>query len=327
MASMEPGTAGNGAELDRLQRQRRILLKGGIVLTLDRRVGDFAKADVLIEDGRIGDVRPDIGPVGDDAAVIDASDRIIIPGFVDTHSHSYQGLLRSSLPCGIVEPDYKRDIQDIITPAYRPADVFAGVLVTALGMIDIGTTALVDISQSNHTPEHSDALIAALAEAGIRAVCAYSRGSGPGSQFPQDSARLRRTYFNSEDQLLTLALAVAREARTFRFAREAGLQAVLHIRLDSQVLLALGKAGLLRPCRTAGVPAARESAVRCQGATASPAAAENRPSRPSTSLTSRPSTCDFSAQSVTIEMMLAGAEPPTLRLITNATEPDRVGTL
>ena len=47
-----------------MQGQRRILLKGGVVLTLDRQVGDFAQADVLIEDGKIREVRPDIAVVG-----------------------------------------------------------------------------------------------------------------------------------------------------------------------------------------------------------------------------------------------------------------------
>src|SRR5436305_14767621 len=72
-----------GAELARLQGQRRILLKGGVVLTLDRQVGDFAQADVLIEDGKIREVRPNITIASDAAAVVDATNRIVIPGFVD----------------------------------------------------------------------------------------------------------------------------------------------------------------------------------------------------------------------------------------------------
>ena len=39
---------------------RAILIKGGCVLTLDRAVGDFEQADVLIEDGKIAAVRPNI---------------------------------------------------------------------------------------------------------------------------------------------------------------------------------------------------------------------------------------------------------------------------
>jgi 5-methylthioadenosine/S-adenosylhomocysteine deaminase len=49
---------GNNGELARVLGERRILIKGGVVLSLDRQVGDFAHADVLIEDGKIREVRP-----------------------------------------------------------------------------------------------------------------------------------------------------------------------------------------------------------------------------------------------------------------------------
>jgi len=245
-STVAPGSVqAQNAELTRLQRARRILIKGGIVLTLDRQLGDFAAADVLIEDGKIRDVRP--GITASAAAVVDAANRIVIPGLIDTHVHSYQGLLRSTLPNGLVDPDYNRDIQNSLTPAYAPADVYAGELITALAMIDNGTTTIVDIAQISHSPEHSDACIRGLQNSGIRAVHAYSRGSGPRSRYPQDIARLRRTYFNSKDQLLTLALATSTEPDTFRAARDAGVQAVLHIRVNSEPLLLLGRAGLLKP--------------------------------------------------------------------------------
>src|SRR5882672_7238911 len=85
-----PGAA--DAELARVQGQRRILLKGGVVMTLDRQVGDFAQADVLIEDGVIREVRPNIAVTGEAAAVVDATNRIVMPGFIDTHHHFYQGI-------------------------------------------------------------------------------------------------------------------------------------------------------------------------------------------------------------------------------------------
>src|SRR3981081_4301455 len=62
----------------------RTLLKGGVVLSYDPAVGDFERADVLIEDKKIAAVRPDISA---DAAVIDASQMIVLPGFIDTHHH------------------------------------------------------------------------------------------------------------------------------------------------------------------------------------------------------------------------------------------------
>jgi 5-methylthioadenosine/S-adenosylhomocysteine deaminase len=111
----------------------------------------------------------------------------------------------------------------------------------------MGTTAMVDISQVAHSPEHSDANIKALQDSGMRAVFAYSRGAGPKAQYPQDLVRMLRTYFSSTDQLLTPAMATSVDPKTFMAARDMGVRAVLHIRLNPAPLLALGRAGLLRP--------------------------------------------------------------------------------
>ena len=83
LAQREPTLA--GAE------RRRVLLRGGCVLTLDRSIGDFDRADVLIEGSTIAAVQPDLEISGDDVEVIDASRMIVMPGFVDTHRHMWQG--------------------------------------------------------------------------------------------------------------------------------------------------------------------------------------------------------------------------------------------
>jgi 5-methylthioadenosine/S-adenosylhomocysteine deaminase len=235
-------------DLARVASRRRILLKGGVVLTLDPRVGDFAQADVLIEDGKIREVRPGIAAL-DDAAVVDAANRIVLPGFIDTHHHFYQGILRNILTNGLLNPDYNRDISNTLTAAYRPSDVYAGTLVTALGMIDGGTTAAVDTSQVSHTPEHSDAGIQALKDSGLRAVYAYSRGAGPASRYPQDIVRLQGKSFSTSDQLLTLALGGTLDAKIFAVAREADVNTVSHgVNSNTErTLVELGRAGLMRP--------------------------------------------------------------------------------
>jgi 5-methylthioadenosine/S-adenosylhomocysteine deaminase len=115
-------------------------------------------------------------------------------------------------------------------------------------MIDTGTTAMVDISQVSHTPEHSDACVRALQESGIRAVYAYHRCAGPATQYPQDIKRLQRTYFSSKHQLLTLALTANLNANVFTLAREVGVPVVQHlVGTDlSPQLLDLARARLLR---------------------------------------------------------------------------------
>ena len=251
--AQDTGAAGADPELGRLQSQRRILLKGGVVLTLDRQIGDFAQADVLIEDGKIREVRPNIAVSGDAAAVIDASNTIVMPGFVDTHHHCYQALFRNVLANGLLNPDYSRDITGTLTPSYEASDAYAGVLVSALGAIEQGITTVVDTSQVCHTPEHSDAMIRALQESGLRVVYAYNRGDGPRSQYPRDIVRLQRTYFNSPDQLVTLAIAGGftrpEQTEVLTVAREVGVPVVSHGVSDAseQVMLGFWRAGLVRP--------------------------------------------------------------------------------
>ena len=206
---------------------QRVLLKGGVVLTMDPRLGDFEKADVLIEGSKIAAVGPNLP--ADGASSIDASSMIVMPGFVDTHRHIWQGQLRNVLPNGRLDPDYFRDIGTSARNAYRPEDVYVGDLLSAWGAINAGITTLLDWSHISNSPEHSDAAVQGLRESGIRAVYGYGTGAaGPSNQYPNDIRRLRRQYFSSPDQLVTLALATAFDPKHWEVAREVGAPITLH---------------------------------------------------------------------------------------------------
>ena len=101
-------------------REGRYLIKNGVVLTMDAGVGDFERADVLVEGGKIVAVRPDIAA---EATIIDASNRIVLPGFTDTHHHFYQSAMRNILGNGLLE-DYFRDIVAKATPLFRASDAY-----------------------------------------------------------------------------------------------------------------------------------------------------------------------------------------------------------
>jgi cytosine/adenosine deaminase-related metal-dependent hydrolase len=217
---------------------RRILLKGGVVLTLDPNLGDFEKADVLIDGSKIAAVGPNIEA---SAVVIDASNLIVMPGFVDTHRHIWQGQLRNILPNGQLNPDYMRDILGTARSVYRPEDAYIGDLVSALSAINAGVTTLLDWSHIGNSPEHTDAAIEGLRESGIRGVYAYGSGTaGPLNQFPQDIRRLRKQYFSSDDQLLTLAMAAGLNPEPWAVAREVGAPITLHVN-GTGTLLPLAK--------------------------------------------------------------------------------------
>jgi 5-methylthioadenosine/S-adenosylhomocysteine deaminase len=250
VAQQNPGGA---ATLDRLLRSqsdpnRRIIFQGGVVLSLDPKVGDFEKADVLIEGKRIAAVGPNLAATAGSALVVNATDRIVMPGFVDTHHHQYETLLRSILADGLLrdEPkNYGSVIQGVFTPVYLPQDAYISELVASLNQINAGVTTTVDTSQVSLSPAHSDACIAGLKESGRRAVFAYSAGVGPASQYPQDIARLRKQYFSSGDQLLTLALHAAVNADHWKLARSVGAPVVSHF--ISGDLQPMKNAGLLGP--------------------------------------------------------------------------------
>ena len=71
----------------------RLLIRGGDVIDTELEPVVRRATDVLIEDGRIAEVGS--GLTADGAEVIDATDRIVLPGFVDAHRHVWQAGLRS----------------------------------------------------------------------------------------------------------------------------------------------------------------------------------------------------------------------------------------
>ena len=242
----------------------RKLFRGGIVLSLDPVVGDFANADVLIDGDRIAAVGPNLAVNG--AEVIDASGMIVMPGFVDSHRHIWEGILRN---IGTDVPlegrvSYISFVLRTLAPAFRPEDAYAGNLVSAVGAIDAGITTLLDWSHIQASPAHTDAVIQALRDSGLRGVFAYGFpwwGKWEERQ-PSWFVRAATEHFSSKDQMLTLALAapgpeftdfeVARDH--WKLARETGARITAHVGVgtygqDAKVQ-EMGEAGLLGPDTT-----------------------------------------------------------------------------
>ncbi|MFI6011123.1 amidohydrolase family protein [Streptomyces sp. NPDC051243] len=190
----------------------RMLLRAGHVLSMDPAIGDLPQGDVLIEDGKITAVEREISA---DAEVLDMTGRIVIPGFVDTHRHTWEASIRNVAPDATLD-DYFVDILDTFAPLYTPQDVYAANLAGSLECLNAGITTLVDWSHINNTPEHPDAAIQGLAESGIRAQYAYGSANTSLADYwfeskiaipGDDVRRIRGKYFASDDGLLTMALA------------------------------------------------------------------------------------------------------------------------
>ena len=188
-----------------LDPNRRLLLKGGTIVSLDPSVGDFVQGDILIQGNKIAAVGANVKLSGPAPRIIDASNTILIPGFIDCHRHSWEGVLRRIIPNGDIAK-YMATTHQGFAPYYRPHDVYVGNLVTALGCIDAGMTCVIDNSHNSRSSAHSDAAVQALFDSGIRAVHASGapQNGDWDHQWPQDLERLQKRFFSSGDQLVTL---------------------------------------------------------------------------------------------------------------------------
>src|SRR6476469_9636055 len=218
----------------------RTLLRGGIVVSMDPVIGDLSRGDVLIEDGRIAAVAVTIDAAG--AEVVDAAGKIVLPGFIDTHRHTWQTPVRGVLPCCTLDA-YFGDMLGKIGLNYRPEDVYIGNYAGALEALNAGITTLLDWSHISNTPEHSDEAVHGLKDSGIRGV--YANGiQGDNSWWAysdrghtDDIRRIRVQYFSSDDQLLTLAMAARSVGNVtpetaqhdWGLARELGIRVTVHV--------------------------------------------------------------------------------------------------
>src|SRR4051794_25761272 len=225
---------------ERGMSSQRLLIRNGFVVSMDPDVGEIANGDVLVEDGTIVEIGR--GLEVSDAERIDASGMIVMPGFIDTHRHTWQTPVRGVLPSCTLD-HYFAVMLGSVGGHYRPEDVHIGDYAGALEALNGGVTTLLDWSHINNTPDHADAAIQGLKDAGIRAV--YAHGMPTGGEWwtlseldhPADIRRIRDTYFSSDDGLITLAMAARQPGnssfdvakRDWALARELGIPISVHV--------------------------------------------------------------------------------------------------
>lgn len=223
----------------------RILIRGGLVITMDTSLGDQPGADVLIQGDSIAAVGRNLP--AENAQVIEAEGDVVIPGFVDTHRHTWEAPIRGSAPNHTLG-EYFAGIIDGFAPKYRPQDVYAGNLWGSLECVNAGVTTLVDWSHIANTPEHSDEAIRGLEDAGLRAVYAYGFPNTSLADWwfssklvqPEDARRIRAQYFSSGDGLMTMAMATRGPGfclpevvrHDWEMARDLGLDITVHVGFD-----------------------------------------------------------------------------------------------
>ena len=183
----------------------RTLLRGARVITMAPGRPDVESVDLLIDDDAIADLGSLVPPL--DAEVIDCSDRIIIPGLINAHLHTWQTALRG-IGAEWTLLQYLSQMHGKYAPRYQPDDIYIGTLFGVLSQIDCGTTTIGDWSHNNRTPEHASAAVDALQAAKVRAVFLHGP-AGYSAEAPHPVDETDRLIASVTSPLVTVGMAVA----------------------------------------------------------------------------------------------------------------------
>jgi 5-methylthioadenosine/S-adenosylhomocysteine deaminase len=160
---------------------RTLIHNAALILTMDPTLGQgdlgvIKEADILLTGNTIAAVGKDLG--GNGAQVIDATGKLVMPGLVDAHNHLWQSLIRG---CG-TDKDVNGWLGVCVFPLFgfnfSAADVYAGVRLSTLDLINTGVTTTVDWSHA-FTPTFVRGNIQALSDSGLRFVFAYLGSANP----------------------------------------------------------------------------------------------------------------------------------------------------
>ena len=213
-----------------------ILIRGGCVVDMRPQPVVLRDTDVHVVDGTIAAVGRGLDAPG--AEVVEARERIVLPGFVDTHRHGWQSVLRAAA-LDVDLAGYLERVAGRLAPALRPDDVATASLLTGLECLDAGITTVQDHSHVAYTPEHAAAVVEGLQASGVRAVFGYGRPvlDQPRPWRGGDVRRVRTDVLPDDDALVTMLLAavgpsyspVEEVVAEWGLARELGLRIAVHV--------------------------------------------------------------------------------------------------
>ena len=214
---------------------RPVVFRNATVLTIDPSLGAIERGDVLVIDKRIAAVGRQLA-VPEGTVDIDATDGILMPGMVDTHRHMWQTALRG-FGADWTLTNYFQFYYLNWGKIFRPEDIYAGNLLSAIEAVDTGVTTTVDWSHGLQTVDYADAAVDALEAVPGRFVLAYGNLLGAPWQWtkaPEFADFIRRRIDGRGDMLgMQLAFDVTGdpafpERAAFEVAREFNLPVTTH---------------------------------------------------------------------------------------------------
>jgi 5-methylthioadenosine/S-adenosylhomocysteine deaminase len=170
------------------------LIKNGSVITVDPALGVLPRGDVHVSNGRIEAVGSSLTVAG--AEIIDATDMIVMPGFIDTHYHMWSALGRNFVGDGFGYFPAKNATSKLFTAE----DFYSSVMLGLVELANAGITGVHNWSHNTRSPAHADAELRAHRESMLRARYAYGHIDLMPREEPvsfADVDRVKREYFSS----------------------------------------------------------------------------------------------------------------------------------
>ena len=154
-----------------------LLIKNGILATLGEKNQILHGHNLLIEDGRIKTIAPSEELDADTTTeVIDASGQLVMPGFINAHTHFYSAFAR-----GLGKYPASRNFVEVLENLWwrldrqlTVEDCYMSALVSCIDAVKQGTTTLIDHHASEtHVRGSLVAIERAVLESGLRASLCF----------------------------------------------------------------------------------------------------------------------------------------------------------
>lgn len=156
------------------------LLSGGTIIAFDQEAEQLEVirgGSVLIEGDQIASVFNTALPSGipSDTEVVDCTNKIITPGFIDTHRHGWQTVFKTmGSNTTLAEYAFRYSAFAAAPSIFTPDDIYISQLAGIHEAVAAGVTTMLDHAHHTWTPDHSAAGVTASVDSGARVFFGYT---------------------------------------------------------------------------------------------------------------------------------------------------------
>ena len=151
-----------------MKERVNILIQGGLLVTVDKTRRIIKDGSIAVRGDRIVDIgkTDDLSKKYESEKIIDASQRVVLPGLIDSHFHVSNEGPRGYIADDVHAWDWMTDIVPRINSSMSPKDEYLLSLAVLIECVKTGTTTAFEAG----TTKYPDQLARAMEEIGIRGV-------------------------------------------------------------------------------------------------------------------------------------------------------------